>query len=156
MDHDRPRDPTYGEEIALRWPDVVPYLPQRSGAAADQQQVHIHLHHHDAPPPAPQPTATMEQRGWAMLHSMIPYLVIAAMVAFIICGSLAILAYAFSMVMAMLLSIVASAEALAGASVALLAGIALAAAVIGHLLHGGGTTVTGDKNTITTAPKGKR
>jgi hypothetical protein len=153
MDHDRQHEPTYGEEIARRWPDVVPYLPQRSGSGTDQPQVHLHLHQHDAPA-VPLPTA--EQRGWALLHALVPYLVIAALVAFIVCGSLAILAYAFTMVMAMLLAIVASAAALAGTAVALLAGIALAAAVIGHLLHGGGTTVTGNKNTIYRAPKGKR
>lgn len=153
MDHDHQNEPTYGEEIARRWPDVVPYLPQRSGSGTDQPQVHLHLHQHDAPA-IPSPTA--EQRGWALLHALVPYLVIAALVAFIVCGSLAILAWAFTMVMAMLLAIVASAAALAGTAVALLAGIALAAAVIGHLLHGGGTTVTGNKNTIHSAPKGKR
>lgn len=148
-------DPTYGEEIAERWPGVVPYLPQRSGAASEQPQVHLHLHHHEAPPPAPVPAPAMDQRGWQLLHALVPYLVIAALVAFIICGSLAILAYAFTMVMALLLSIVASATALAGASVAMVVAVAVAAAVIGHLLHGGGTTVTGNKNTIT-QEKGKR
>lgn len=149
-------DPTYGEEIAERWPGVVPYLPQRSGAASEQPQVHLHLHHHDAPVPPAAPSPTMEQRGWQMLHALVPYLVIAALVAFIICGSLAILAYVFAMVMALLVSIVASAVALAGAAVGLVLTVAVAAAVIGHLLHGGGTTVTGNKNMITTAPKGKR
>jgi len=137
------RDPTYGEEIARRWPDVAPYLPQRSGAGGDQ--VHIHLHQ---APAVPDQKVSAEQRGWDLLHAMAPYLLIAGLLAVIVCGSLAILAYAFTMVMAMLLALVASAEALAGAAVALVVAVALAAAGIGHLVHGGGTTVTGNRNTV--------
>lgn len=144
------REPTYGELVKHLPADVQPYLPQRSGASGD---VHIHVHHHAAPAvpdrAGPRPA---DDRGWLLLHRLIPYLVVAALCAFIICGSIAILAWTVSFVLAALLAIVASAEALAATAVGLVAVVAVLAAVIGSLFKGPSTTVNGSRNRIGKEP----
>lgn len=147
------REPTYGEIVRAMPAD--PVLRRRAQADAWAREVsdaapagQVHLHYHEAPAVP----AVRAEPGWDLLHRLVPYFLAAALVAFIVGGSIAILAYAFAMVMGMLVVLIHSLVALVFSAVACIAVVAVLAGIVRPLFTGPSVNttnhVTGNKNRI--------
>jgi hypothetical protein len=113
---------------------------------------HVHIHHHYAPEaPAQQAVPAASDAGWLLLNRLVPYLITAALVVFLVGGILGILAWAFTAIMAFLVVLVHSLVALTVTAVVALGGVALLAGVLRPLFTGPSITVQGSKNRIDSA-----
>jgi len=113
---------------------------------------HVHIHHHYAPEaPAQLTVPVTADAGWLLLNRMVPYLIAAALIVFLVGGILGILAWTFAAIMAFLVVMVHSLVALTVTAVVALGGVALLAGVLRPLFVAPSITVQGSKNRVDSA-----
>jgi hypothetical protein len=127
----------------------LPEADQLPGSGAPEQHVHIH-HHYPPEVPAPEPSARNPEAGWLLLNRLVPYLVAAALIVFLVGGVIAILAYVFTFVLAFLVVLIHSLVAITTTVIGLVAVVGVVAALIAPHLSGPSTvtTIHGNRNKI--------